>query len=44
MAPEIIEGPFGEKADVWALGIAAYEIKFRENPVENNGRVQYSFK
>ena len=29
MAPEIINGQFGNKVDVWALGIVAYELKFR---------------
>ena len=43
MAPQIIKGPFGHKADVWALGIVAYEMKFRQNPLQNNGKVQYSF-
>ena len=33
MAPEIIKGHFGNKVDVWALGIFAYELKFRENPI-----------
>lgn len=42
MAPEIIRGSFSEKADVWALGIVAYELKFRENPIEDHGRVLYS--
>jgi serine/threonine protein kinase len=44
MAPEIIKGQFGEKADIWELGIVAFELKFRENPIEEDGKIHYSLR
>ena len=33
MAPEAIDGNFNQKADIWALGMVAYQLKFKENPL-----------
>jgi len=33
MAPEALNGDFGQKADIWALGILMYELMFKENPL-----------
>ena len=29
MAPEALDGQFGQKADIWALGVLMYELMFR---------------
>ncbi len=34
MAPEAYGGNFGQKADIWSLGILLYELMFRENIFE----------
>lgn len=34
MAPETIGGEFGQKADIWALGVLMYELYFGTNPFE----------
>jgi serine/threonine protein kinase len=39
MAPEAINGNFDQKADLWALGIVTFELKFKENPLEKDGHV-----
>lgn len=31
MAPEIINGTFDQRADLWAMGVLMYEMKFKEN-------------
>lgn len=32
MAPEALKGQFGQKADIWSLGVLMFELMFRENP------------
>lgn len=39
MAPEAISGNFDQKADIWALGIVTFELKFKENPIEKDGHL-----
>lgn len=34
MAPEALKGQFGQKADIWSLGVLMFELMFRENPFE----------
>jgi serine/threonine protein kinase len=34
MPPEAIKGSYGLKADIWAIGILMYELKFEENLFE----------
>lgn len=40
MAPEALNGNFGQKADIWALGILMYELMFKENPLQNEVKRQ----
>ena len=38
-APEVIRDNYGQKVDVWAIGILMYELRFRDTPfssVQNN--------
>ena len=34
MAPEAYMGTFGQKADIWSLGILMYELLFKESVYE----------
>jgi serine/threonine protein kinase len=34
MPPEAIKGHYDKKADIWAIGILMYELKFEENLFE----------
>lgn len=36
MAPEALDGSFGQKADIWSLGVLMFELMFRENPFEGD--------
>jgi serine/threonine protein kinase len=31
-----LDGEFGQKADIWALGVLMFELMFRENPFEGD--------
>ena len=33
-APQALQGHYGKKADIWAIGILMYELKFEENLFE----------
>jgi serine/threonine protein kinase len=35
MAPEALNGEFGQKADIWSLGMLMYELMFKENLFDN---------
>lgn len=38
MAPEAYAGEFGQKADIWSLGILMYELLFKESLFEIDDR------
>jgi serine/threonine protein kinase len=42
MAPEALSGEFGQKADIWSLGVLMFELMFRENPFEGEDK-NYEF-
>lgn len=42
MAPEVTTGSFDQRVDLWAMGVLMYELKFKENPMENKGQLYQS--
>ena len=35
-APEVLKGNYGKEVDLWAIGVLMYELRFENNPFENN--------